>query len=109
MDKAAGAYYGPNQGFKLANSKVLGGVLELPHIWPKEDLAFADTITGNGGQYVQLIDPTVIATSPESASFSSLLDYVHCRLSKGNIGSAVTEAYRRNAPVDSVSYEEYKK
>jgi len=106
MDTAGGAYYGPNQGFKLANDELLEQVLALPHVWPKEDLMIAETITEHGGQYTQLMDPLAMTVSPESASFVNLIDYV--RRSPEDIDADVTKAYRKEAPASSISYEQYK-
>lgn len=95
------AYYGPNQGLKIANEEALEAVLAVGHIWPKEDVATADAIRESGGTFTQLIDPRFMATSPESAAFAPLIDYIK---RPAQVDQSVTDAYRRDAPEDSTPY-----
>jgi hypothetical protein len=99
---AGPAYYGPNQGLKIATDDALEAVLAVGHFWPKEDVATADAIRGNGGSFRQLIDPRAIAVSPESAAFAPLIDYIK---RPGEVDGSVTDAYRKDAPEDSSAYE----
>ena len=92
------AYYGPNQGYKLATKWALDAVLALDHIWPEEDVAMTRAVQEHGGSFLQSIDNRMIVTSPESAAFAPLIDYVR---RPNQVHSTVAEAYRRNAPPDS--------
>ena len=96
------AYYGPNQGLKIATDEALEAVLSVGHFWPKEDVATADAIRENGGTFTQLIDPRVISTSPESAAFAPLIDYIK---RPSEVDQSVADAYRKDAPKDSSAYE----
>ncbi len=101
QNKGESAYYGPNEGYKLANQETLDAVVGLENFWPQEDVAVAHTVQANGGSFQQLIDPRVIAKSPESVAFSPLLHYI---TKPTQVHLDVEAAYRRNAPGDSKPY-----
>lgn len=49
--------YGINMGIKLGNRNMLDAVLDLPHYWPGEDRALADTIEDHEGVFFQRLHP----------------------------------------------------
>lgn len=52
----ASATFGANMATRLAEDDVLQEVLEMPHIWPGEDIALVDLVGGHG-TFEQSIDP----------------------------------------------------
>lgn len=56
--------YGFNMGIKIGNKNLLADVLDMPNIWPGEDRALADKVSGQVGGYYQSLDPsTYVQTS----------------------------------------------
>jgi len=98
MPGAEPAYYGPNQAYKLATNEALQAVLALDHIWPEEDVAMTKAVIAHGGSFLQTIDNRMIVTSPESAAFAPLIDYIR---RPNDVHASVADAYRRAAPPDS--------
>jgi len=92
------AYYGPNQAYKLATADTLDAILTLDHIWPEEDVAMARVVQEHGGTFTQYLDNRMIVTSPESAAFAPLIDYVR---RPDEVHKTVADTYRRSGPPDA--------
>ncbi len=97
------AYYGPNQAIKIGESQILEEILELPHYWPKEDLAMAKEIASEDrGVMRQVVNLRAAAFSQVSDAMPPL----HHWITKGidEVDKEITARYRINAPEDSVEY-----
>jgi len=68
--------YGPNMGIHLRSNDTLDAVLDLPHYWPGEDIAIANTAISRGGVHKAIVGIRALAVSPMSVSAVSLLDYL---------------------------------
>lgn len=68
--------YGPNMGIYLRNNDTLRAVLDLPHYWPGEDIAIANTAIEHGGLHKPVVSFRALAVSPLSVSAVSLTDYL---------------------------------
>lgn len=103
IERGKAAYYGPNQGIKL-DQQSLERVVELPHYWPKEDVAMARAIVKDEeGVMHQLTSLRSAVRSQVSASMPPL----HHWITRGikTIDTEITKKYRESAPPASIPYD----
>lgn len=97
------AYYGPNQAFKLHNRATLDRVTDLPHYWPKEDVAMAKTVVDSSeGKMFELLDMRAAALSQVSVAMPPLHHWITKDIE--TIDRAITGRYRLNPPENSEPY-----
>jgi glycosyltransferase involved in cell wall biosynthesis len=97
------AYYGPNQGFALHDRDTLNRILDLPHYWPKEDVAFARAIVHDGeGIMHTLLDPRASVMTQASDRFPHFIDWL--RVPGAELDARITAEYRADAAEGSIPY-----
>lgn len=97
--KLRGDNYGPgaNMALNIYNQSTLEAILGLPHYWPGEDRAIADTIRAHHGTHNASLSPKLLALSRVSLSGISTFE----RMTMGRAESAAktrAQYVQRGAP-----------
>lgn len=102
-----GTQFGPNMGIHLGRPQTLDAVLELPHIWPKEDVALAMTVVESHESAVfdQILHPGATALTPRPKPMQPIMDWI---LNPQETARAEQAAYETSRPASgTVSFDEW--
>lgn len=84
----------------------LEAVLELPHIWPGEDLAMKEIVTQHGGRATKINHYGAMVITDRGRHHTI---WERLRMSKNDARQDVYRSYLADAPPGSVTYIEYKR
>ncbi len=94
-----GAQFGPNMGIQIVTPSALDSLLDIPHIWPKEDVATSLVIVEShpNATFRQLLHPGAAARTARSGSMQPLKDWM---LRPVETRQREINAYRSARPAD---------